>query len=242
MALQRNRLLAEQLKDEIIEMLRTENYTSPQLPSEAELSRRFEVSLTTVREALTMMRLEGLITKKHGSGNYFHKSILNINNRIDQYFGFNKYLEAQGHKVSQTVSPVVKMPAPDNILSVLGLEKGDEVAKFSSAYRADGVPAVFSEYYLSLNSLKTDIPKKLKPPVTIYGVMTDYYAEQYAYTKVEYLPLSATEAEKEQVNADPGTPLVAMCNTYYTTYDRPIIFGYHKFNHDYVQLVMITIH
>jgi len=242
MPLQRNRLLAEQLKDEIIEMLRNGDYSSPQLPSEAELSRRFEVSLTTVREALTMMRLEGLITKKHGSGNYFHKSILDINNRIDQYPGFNKYLEAQGYKVRQIVSPVIRKPVPEDLAAVLDLEAGEEAAAFTSAYLADGVPAIFSEYYLSLKNLKTDIPKKLKPPVTIYGIMADYYSQPYAYAKVEYLPLSATEAEKEQINAEPGTPLVAMCNTYYTSYDNPIIFGYHKFNHDYVKLVMITIH
>ena len=234
--------LSEQVHDGIIELLKSGNEESNKLPSEAELVRHFGASSTTVREALTMLRLEGLITKKHGSGNYFHRSVLDANDRIDQYFGFNKYLEARGDKVGQVLSPVVKKPVPERAAKALGLEPGEETYTFSCAYTADGVSVIYSNYYLSARDMKGRLPGTLKAPVTIYDVMLKYYENPYAYTRVEYIPCLSEEADRERLSVEPGIPLVAMTNTYYSSFDRPMVLGYHKFNHDYVSMVTITIH
>ena len=116
--------LSEQVHDGIIELLKSGNEESNKLPSEAELVRHFGASSTTVREALTMLRLEGLITKKHGSGNYFHRSVLDANDRIDQYFGFNKYLEANKDRLIRTVCLISQPPS----INYLDKETGEILA------------------------------------------------------------------------------------------------------------------
>ena len=234
--------LSEQVHDGIIDLLKSGEGKTNKLPSEAELVRRFGASSTTVREALTMLRLEGLITKKHGSGNYFHRSVLEAKDRIDQYFGFNKYLEARGYKVGQILSSVEKKPAPERAAKALGLEPGDETVAFSCSYTADGLPVIYSDYYLNTEDLSEEIPATLKTPLTIYDLMVGYFENPYAYTRVEYLPYLSDEADRDHLSVEVGVPLVAMTNTYYSSYDKPMVYGFHKFNHDYVNLVTITIH
>lgn len=58
--------LAELLKEEI-----AKNYVpSDQLPSESALAKHFEVSVMTLREAMSALAQEGLIERVHGKGNF----------------------------------------------------------------------------------------------------------------------------------------------------------------------------
>ncbi len=64
--------LAQQAADEILSGIRSGQLANGDglLPSEAELSRRFEVSRATIREALAKLENTGLIIRKHGVGTF----------------------------------------------------------------------------------------------------------------------------------------------------------------------------
>ena len=56
----------QQVKKKIIEMIENEEISGNKLPSEDELSKLLGVSLATLREALLVLKGEGVITKRHG--------------------------------------------------------------------------------------------------------------------------------------------------------------------------------
>ena len=238
--LNRNRLLSEQLKDEIIRMLTSEVFETNRLPAESKIAERFNVSSTSVREALAMMRDEGLITKKHGSGNYFHRSVLNAKHRIDQFSGFDKFLEAQGYRVKQIISAPCEISVPVGLHKYLELPAQGKVTYYSCTFFANNNPAIHSDFYLNPIYIKNPLPQKLAAPIPIYDVITQYCAEEYAYGNMEYLPLLSTELESEQIRVPVGVPLVTMGVTYYSRDDHPIAYGMHKFNHSYVTISMIS--
>lgn len=64
--------LAQQAADEILSGIRSGKLADGDglLPSEAELSRRFEVSRATIREALAKLEHAGVIIRKHGVGTF----------------------------------------------------------------------------------------------------------------------------------------------------------------------------
>jgi len=64
--------LAQQAADEILSGIRSGKLANGDglLPSEAELSQRFEVSRATIREALWKLEQAGVINRKHGVGTF----------------------------------------------------------------------------------------------------------------------------------------------------------------------------
>ncbi|HHY62395.1 MAG TPA: GntR family transcriptional regulator, partial [Bacillota bacterium] len=58
--------IASQLKNDIVRGAFPDN----RLPTEEELSQRFGVSRNTIREALSMLEMDGLITRRQGVGTF----------------------------------------------------------------------------------------------------------------------------------------------------------------------------
>ncbi|MBA3683915.1 MAG: GntR family transcriptional regulator, partial [Planctomycetes bacterium] len=61
-----HRQIADRLRTEIV----GQHEVGTRLPSEAALAERFDVSLVTVREALSALAQAGLLERRHGSGTY----------------------------------------------------------------------------------------------------------------------------------------------------------------------------
>lgn len=64
--------LAKQLEEQIVTGLLN---TGTRLPSERELSRRYDVSRATVREAIQMLKVKGLLETRPGGGTYVSESL-----------------------------------------------------------------------------------------------------------------------------------------------------------------------
>ncbi|MDR1932109.1 MAG: FadR family transcriptional regulator [Spirochaetales bacterium] len=79
--------LYEQIAD-ILEQAILRDTQAQRLPSEMELSRRFNVSRTVIREALKVLKERGLIQSRNGEGSYISKpntdTVSNAVNRIVQ--------------------------------------------------------------------------------------------------------------------------------------------------------------
>lgn len=64
-------LLAEQIEDQIYDMILSENYqTGDKIPSENKLSIRFNVGRSTIREAIKILSSRNVLTTVRGSGTY----------------------------------------------------------------------------------------------------------------------------------------------------------------------------
>lgn len=70
--IKKNASLAQQAADEILAGVRSRKLASADglLPSEADLSERFNVSRATIREALSKLEQAGVILRKHGVGTF----------------------------------------------------------------------------------------------------------------------------------------------------------------------------
>ena len=82
------------------------------LPSEAELTERFEVSRSVIRQALATLELEGLITKRHGRGS-FVTPISRVRRVVQSLNGLGMQLQGQGQEVGTTVLNYEIEPYPD---------------------------------------------------------------------------------------------------------------------------------
>lgn len=79
-----------QLYDEVVSQVKEEIKkgnlkTGEKLPSEQEMAKMFNVSRSTIREALTILRVEGIVETKKGVGTII-LGIDNESNRINENF------------------------------------------------------------------------------------------------------------------------------------------------------------
>lgn len=89
-------------KQIIASILRGELGENRKLPTEVELAQRYEASRTTVREALSRLRSEGIVVSRRGSGNYVQRlpvlqsrapaQIASIHD-VERYYAFRECVE-----------------------------------------------------------------------------------------------------------------------------------------------------
>lgn len=71
---------------------------SSKLPAERELMKIYNVSRTTIRQALLKLENEGLIHKIHGKGNFVSENI--IKQELNNFYSFNDKMLSIGKKPS----------------------------------------------------------------------------------------------------------------------------------------------
>ncbi|MBO4165476.1 GntR family transcriptional regulator [Micromonospora antibiotica] len=124
------------------------------LPTERELQQRWGFSSTVIKHALTMLRSEGLIEGRRGSGNYVRSRTplvrrahsRDMRNRTGSTSPFARDSEAAGQQPSWE-SESRKIPATPRIAERLGIQPGDTVMHTRYRYLADGVPIQLADSY-----------------------------------------------------------------------------------------------
>src|SRR5512139_4297550 len=124
--------LAQQAADEILSGIRSGKLAGAAglLPSEAELSQRFEVSRATIREALAKLEHAGVIIRKHGVGTFVAPPEPVIDAGLEELQSLETLAERIGLKTHMSKASIeeraasaaeadrLQLTSPDQVLSV----------------------------------------------------------------------------------------------------------------------------
>lgn len=105
--------LAQQAADEILSGIRSGTLANGDglLPSEAELSQRFEVSRATIREALAKLEHAGIIIRKHGVGTFVAPPQPVIDTGLEELESLETLAERIGLKTQMSKAAIEERPA-----------------------------------------------------------------------------------------------------------------------------------
>ena len=106
------------------------------LPTEQELSRQYQISRATVRQALAALVSEGLLYRKQGKGTFVTEKAQQT--RAAKLTGFTEDLLHQGHPAEVQVLEMKRAPAPDRVAHHLLLAPEGEVVRFRRLRRVAG--------------------------------------------------------------------------------------------------------
>jgi GntR family transcriptional regulator len=116
------------------------------LPGEAELALTFGATRNTVREALNLLRVEGLIERHQGAGTFVVART--ARSGFDRLQHFEDGLVGGANRVQNTVLACTMLPALAVVAEVLDVPVGEPVLLLERVVLIDGEPAMLSTGYL----------------------------------------------------------------------------------------------
>lgn len=142
----------EMIAGKIRQRIREEAYPVDSLiPDQVSLAKEFKVSRMTVKKAMDILELEGLILRKRGAGTFVKKTALSegLTASIMEYEGLTKQLANQEVK-SQVIS--FKLDFPNELIQEkLMLDKHDPIYKIIRLRVVDDAPYILEHTIMNAN-------------------------------------------------------------------------------------------
>lgn len=195
-----------------------------QLPAEEELARRLGVSRPTVREALALLQIEGIVSRRHGAGNFVNHVPPQISTRIDELISFPELIASHGFRPEMAELQIRRIEGSETVSASLGLAPGSPVLLVQRAYLADGRRSVWVSDFLPAGLISDDA---LRTAFT--GDMLEFLKTAvrrpvaYAVARVGVEEADRAIARRLRVKA--GAGVLRIEQTAYTLDNRPVVYS-----------------
>jgi GntR family transcriptional regulator len=189
--------------DILINEIENEMEENEKIPSEREICEIYDVSRTTVRQAISELAREGYIYKKHGKGTFVSSQKFNQNLQ-----GLYSFTEEMKKLDKVPISQVLKfeiLTTNNDIIKNMKLMHGDLVYKFTRLRLADGEPMMLETTYVPYN-IFPGITKESLNTTALYDIFKDAFNERVEYAEEIFLPILTNEGEAKYINVEVGSP------------------------------------
>lgn len=208
------------------------------LPTENELMEQFNASKTTIRHAVQLLREQGLVDVRQGSGTRItameQKTVTGKKyNLPDSETSVHvRYLTDGSGEVHNTKAVFDLVPAPPSAAKVLGVPVGSEIYRLQRLQLADGVPFGYMVNYLSPVTFP-DLSSKGELLTDLYGFLNKHFGVMVDQIEETIDTINAGFMESQFLQTDIGVPLLLLKRTasgngkvveYCETTIRPDIF------------------
>jgi GntR family transcriptional regulator len=193
-----------------------------QLPSESELVGLFNTTRTTARQALTVLKSEGLIVSEHGRGAFVRRPPTVRRLAHDRFArrhrkqgkaAFPAEAETGGFQADVEVLRVGRDKATPAVAARLGLRSGTAVLVRHSRYLADGHPVEVATSYIPwAYASGTAMTQENTGPGGIYARL-DESGHRLARFTEEVTARMPTPDEVKALRLDNGVPVIALIRT-----------------------------
>lgn len=141
------------------------------LPSESELTKEFNVSRVTVRQALAHLSKLGIVMRRQGIGTFARGNI-----RFDLGGRSQTILEALQEKGIEPEVVVLGMETvvpPERVGEALGVAPRQQVMRVRRLYKVEGEPVALVYVYVAMEMSSVAIELAQSPQQTTYSVFED---------------------------------------------------------------------
>lgn len=138
--------LYQQLYDTILTKVKSGEYpVGSMIPSEAQLSKMYEISRVTVRSGIQKLCDDHILEKKHGKGTFVAMPV--YIDTISEEGSFTKSCLKMGKKPSTEIVFKGLMQLDKKITVHLGIKEGEKAICIKRLRMVDGIPSIVEEDY-----------------------------------------------------------------------------------------------
>jgi GntR family transcriptional regulator len=149
--------LAQQVVNEILSGIEAGNLTRDDglLPSEAELSKRFDVSRATVREALSRLEQRGIVIRRHGVGTFVSRQQPILEAGLEQLESLDTLARRIGLETHMGEAEISERKATPHEAERLQVAPGTQVLSVTRVILTDTRPVAFLVDVVPMTFLRT---------------------------------------------------------------------------------------
>ena len=223
-----------QLKELILSEIKEGNYRSGDLiPTEKDISDAFQISRTTVRQAITELVQEGWLYRVKSKGTFVSQPKIS-QEYIRKIESFNDQMYRMGVVPRTEVLELKTMKgteAGDSVIKALELTENDSVIFLYRKRLADGEPIVTSRTYLPFAECEFLLGHDLRTE-QLYTILSE--KEETRIFRIERT-VEAIEAKTEDVHLleiKRGKPIQYFVSIGYNAYGKPIEYTLSRYRGD----------
>src|SRR3954447_4525212 len=201
------------------------------LPSEQQLIDRYRVARGTIRDAVDLLRAEGLVRTEHGRGTFVRDRPPVRRLAHDRFArrhrergraAYLAELEAEGRRAEVQVLKVGRVKAPDEVAVWLQLGIDADVLVHRRRYLADGAPMELATSYVPWELAEgTPMTEANTGPGGIYARLEEdgHRLKRFSEEVAARMP---TSDEVRALLLEPGVPVFRVVRVAYDTDERPV--------------------
>jgi GntR family transcriptional regulator len=189
------------------------------LASEEELSRTYQVSRMTARQALHGLKTNGYAFSEKGRGTFVTRPKLEKN--IMHLQGFTEDMRQRGMKASSRLLEQSAISGDEELREKLRLDAGDRVMRLRRLRLADGIPMAIEESHIPLRQFpgleRIDFAKN-----SLYATLRERYGVRVGYADETIEALPATREDAELLTIPSRASILSISRIILTTQETPI--------------------
>ncbi|GAA3363547.1 MULTISPECIES: GntR family transcriptional regulator [Saccharopolyspora] len=205
------------LKQHLLDMLRSLPPGSP-IPTERALAAEFDVSRTTVRQALAELTVEGRLLRVQGKGTFAAKP--KVAQRL-QLSSYTEDMRAQGRQPASRLLEVVEEPADQELATLLGTRPGSAALRLRRLRLADGEPMAIETTHLPLSRFR-GLTGRLESGGSLYRVLREHFGVELGHADETIETALASPEEAETLGADVGLPMLLLSRHSFDSAGEPV--------------------
>lgn len=200
-------------------------FENGRLPSEPELTHLLGLSRATVRQALAVLAMEGLIVRKQGVGTFINERILNIPTRLEEVWDFTEMIHLSGYTPGVRHLELNLGPVSETAAQHLALEAAtDEVITTANVFLADDAPVIYCIDIIPAHLItRAYRDEELHGPV--YTFLEKRCDQRLDHNIAELLPVVADAKLSQLLQCPVGAPLHYFKEVGFNKEGNPIIYS-----------------
>lgn len=180
---------------------------APMLPSEAALATEYAVSRNAIREALDLLRKEGLVERVPGMGTVVTGA--KLRQRLDRLEGLAESLGGHRLPVDNKVLAVRPAPAPAFVATKLAIPEESPVVFVERLRSVGGIPLSLDTSYLRIDALAMVTEADLETN-DIFDVIERAVGTRLGWAEVTMEAVPADQATAGLLALRPGAPVLLL--------------------------------
>lgn len=220
-----------QLKTLIMDEIKSGTYkVGNAIPTEKELSERFQISRTTVRQAITELVQEGWLYRVKSKGTFVTQPKIS-QDFIKKLESFNDQILRAGMTPSTEVLELKVIKASLTIAKALEIQENDSVIYLHRKRLADNEPIVTIQTYMPYESCSFVMEHNLQEE-RLYSILGQNVETAVFRVKRVVEAVEANRLDQQHLNMKTGKPIQHFTSTGYNTYGKPIEFSLARYRGD----------
>lgn len=220
-----------QLKTLLLEEIKSNAYpVDSMIPTEKEISEMFEISRTTVRQAITELVREGWLYRVKSKGTFVAQRKIK-QDFIRRLESFNEQIERTGRRPGTELLALEVVEMPERAAEAFGVAPGEKVVYLRRKRSADAEPIVTVETYLPYPKCAFLMQHNMAKE-SMYNVLAEREETRICRVSRILEAVAANAQDARLLNIRTGKPVHLFHTVGYNQYDEPIEFSIARYRGD----------